>query len=71
MGELRPTSRAAAPVSAPDTLCLATLPARIQHMLAVMLQHQDVLCGYECGAIEMHFRHSSVKAKIVLHPQED
>ena len=69
MGELRPTSRAAAPV--PDPLCVASLPARIQHMLAVMLQHQDILCGYACGAIEMHFRHSSVKAKIVLHPQEE
>ena len=46
------------------------LPERIARMLALVLAHQDVLCTYPTGAIELHFHLESVRAKIVCNPGE-
>jgi hypothetical protein len=51
-----------------DGATLAVLPERIQLMLALLLAHQDVLCTYPTGALELHFHAQSVKAKIVCNP---
>jgi hypothetical protein len=53
-----------------DTLRLEGLPERIQHMIAHVLQHQDLLTSYPIGMLELHFHRASVKVKIVLHPQD-
>jgi hypothetical protein len=43
----------------------------MQRLLRLVLTHQAILCTYDTAAIELHCRADSVKAKIVLHPQEE
>jgi hypothetical protein len=38
-------------------------------MIAHVLQHQDLLCAYPLGCVEMHFRHASVKVKVTCSPE--
>jgi hypothetical protein len=42
-------------------------PPRIQHMIQVLLEHQQEICHYPTGTLEFHFHDASVKAKITLH----
>ena len=42
-------------------------PPRIQSMIQVLLEHQQEICHYPTGTLELHFHHASVKAKITLH----
>lgn len=42
-------------------------PPRIQHMIQVLLEHQQTICHYPTGTLELHFHDASVKAKIILH----
>lgn len=46
---------------------VAAPPARIQHMIQVLLEHQQEICHYPTGTLELHFHDASVKAKITLH----
>jgi len=43
----------------------------VQRLLRLVLAHQSILCVYDTASIELHCRADSVKAKIVLHPQEE
>jgi hypothetical protein len=45
------------------------LPARIERMIALLLAHRDLLCAYETGSLELHFRSDSIKLKLVVHPE--
>jgi hypothetical protein len=42
-------------------------PPRIQHIIQVLLEHQQQICHYPTGTLEIHFHHGSVKAKLTLH----
>lgn len=52
----------------PANLDTTALPWRVQQMLALVLEHQDVLCRYATGTLELHFHGGSVKPKIGLTP---
>lgn len=36
-------------------------------MIQVLLEHQQEICHYPTGTLELHFHDASVKAKITLH----
>lgn len=61
-----PRPPAASPEPPPDTVCLAALPPRIQGLLLLVLAHQELLCAYQTGCIELHFSHDRVRTKVVV-----
>jgi hypothetical protein len=52
-----------------DVVSLKALAPRIQDMIRHVLAHQELLCAYPSGALELHFRHESVKPKVVCSPE--
>jgi hypothetical protein len=52
----------------PGTVTLDALPPRIARMIVILLQHQQVLCAYEQGALELHFNGPDVKPQLVKVP---
>jgi len=62
--DLRPTSPLAKHLAGEPAL-----PQRIEQMIALLLMHRDVLCAYDVGTLELHFRHTSVKVKVTCSPE--
>ncbi len=48
----------------PDVVVLTTLPPRLQRMIALLLAHETVICGYAIGCVELHFHQGNVEAKL-------
>jgi len=55
------------PQQAPQRLPPPAPDARIQAMIAILLANQAQICNHPTGTLELHFHHTSVKAKITLH----
>jgi hypothetical protein len=44
-------------------------PERIERMIALIRKHQALLCAYDIGTMEIHFRGASVKPTITCSPE--
>ena len=61
---MKPPTLATPPPPAPDLLVVQALPLRLQRMVALLLAHEEVICGYHIGHVELHFHGESVQAKL-------
>lgn len=48
----------------PDLLALHALPLRLQRMIAVLLAHEEALCRYNVGHLELHWHGENLEAKL-------
>jgi len=62
-----PSSPAAYAPPALDLLVLHTLPPRLQRMVALLLAHEEVICRYGVGHVELHFHGESVQVKLACN----
>lgn len=61
--------RAAPPTCAPPALLdVRALPERVQRMVALLVEHQALVCACETGSVELHFSHARVAVKVLLLP---
>jgi hypothetical protein len=58
------------PSTRAESLQLHQLPVRLQKMIRLILTHHALLCAHPVGTLELHFRHDSVKPKIICNPEE-
>jgi len=52
------------PALLPDLLPLHALPLRLQRMIAVLLAHEEALCRYNVGHVELHWHGENLEAKL-------
>lgn len=52
----------------PEVLLLGDLPPRIQRMVHLLVEHQEAICLYAIGCVELHYHEERVKPKLHLNP---
>lgn len=51
------------PALIPEVVCLHDLPERLQRMILVLIEHQEAICRYKIGHVEVHYHDRSVSLK--------
>jgi hypothetical protein len=55
------------PQQVPQRLPPPPAAQRIQAMIQVLLEHQQVICQHPTGSFEFHFHHDRVTARLIAH----